>query len=154
MINVAKFNRSPTADRIPNVSWINRYNKIFDTLIYAVHSRFANLCSNLLPKKMSQGHVPPVCVDHVKRSVERLKSKFYDIDDISAFHLNTDSEELVYHLQLLFQMCLCTSFVPNSFLVGNITSILKRGKYPTKLLSNRLEKVNLKVDFFLCCRFI
>jgi len=106
-------------------------------VIYAVRSRFANLFSNLLPKKITQGHVPPVCVDRVKRGVERLKSKSYDIGGISAFHLNTDSEELVYHLQLLFQMCLCSSLVPDSFLVGNITSILKLGKDPTSCASYR-----------------
>ena len=137
VINVAKFDRSPTADRIPNVSWINHYSNIFDTVIYAVHFRFAKLCSNLLPNKIIQGHIPPVSVDRVKRSVERLKSKSYDIDGISAFHLNTDSEELVYRLQLLFQMCLCSSLVPDSFLVGNITSILKRGKDPTSCASYR-----------------
>ena len=80
---------------------------------------------------------PSVCVDRVKRSVERLKSKSYDIDGISAFLLKSDSEELVYHLQLLFQTCLCSSLVPGSFLVGTITSILKRGKDPTSCASYR-----------------
>ena len=141
MLNVVKFDRSPTADRIPIVSWINHYSKIFYTVIYDVHSRFANLCPNLLPKKITQGHVPPVCVDHVKRSVERLKSKFYDTAGISSFHLNTDSEELVYRFQLLFQMCLCSSLVPDSLLLGNITSILKRGKDPISYASSRLITV-------------
>ena len=40
-------------------------------------------------------------------------------------------------MQLLFQMCLCSSLVPDTFLVGNITSILKRGKDPTSCGSYR-----------------
>ena len=86
------------ADQIPNVSWISYYCNRYDTAIYPVHSRFPTLCSNLFPKKIIEDHVPPVCIDRVKRSEERLKLKSYDIDSISSFHLNTESEELVYPL--------------------------------------------------------
>ena len=45
-------------------------------------------------------------------------------------HLKPDCTPLILHLQLLFQMCLCYSIVPDSFLCGTVTSILKRGKDP------------------------
>ena len=137
VINVAKFDSPPNADRIPNASWINHYNKIFNIMNYAVHSQFVSLCSYVLPAKIYQGHVPPVSADRVIRCVKNLKSKSCDIDGISVFHLHIDSKELIYHLQLLFQICLCTSLVPDSFLCGSVTSILKRGKDPTNCASYR-----------------
>ena len=60
--------------------------------------------------------------------MKRLKSKSYDIVGISVKNIRPDSRELMFHLQLLFQMCLVSSVVPDSFLYGTVTSILKRGK--------------------------
>jgi len=102
LITVEKFGRSPMADQIPNVSWISYYCNIFD----------AALCSNLFPKKIIEDHVLPVCIDRVKRSVERLKSKSYDIDGISAFHLNTESEELCLFLAAIFPDVFILVFSP------------------------------------------
>ena len=67
--------------------------------------------------------------------MERLKSKSYDIDGISVFTLISIRRKEVHHLQVFFQMCLCSSLVPGSFLFGNITSILNRGKGPTSCAS-------------------
>ena len=77
---------------------------------------------------MSQQNVIPVSFDAIMASIKRLKCQSYDIDGICAFHLSPHSKELLSHLQLLFQMCLCNSVVPDSSLDGTVTSVLKRGK--------------------------
>ena len=46
-------------------------------------------------------------------------------------HMPIECTPLISHFQLLFQMFLCTSYVPESFLCGTVSSILKRGKSPT-----------------------
>jgi hypothetical protein len=86
---------------------------------------------------VSQQNVIPISVDAIMASIKRLKCQSYDIDGICAFHLNPHSKGLLSHLQLLFQMCLCNSVVPDSFLGGTVTSILKRGKDSNKCDSYR-----------------
>ena len=58
----------------------------------------------------------------------RLESKSCDLDGICAAYLDLRSAELLSHLQLICQMCLSSSIVPDSFLCGSVTSILKKGK--------------------------
>ena len=73
-------------------------------------------------------YVMPVDKANIVKSLRRLKSKSCDIDDICATHPDPRSAELLSHLQLLFQMCLSRSIVPDSFLCGSVTTILKAGK--------------------------
>ena len=75
-----------------------------------------------------QRHSMPVDKANIVKSLRRLKSKSCDLDGICAAHLDPRSAELLSHLQLLFQMCLSRSIVPDSFLCGSVTSILKKGK--------------------------
>ena len=77
---------------------------------------------------MSQRHIIPVEKSNIVKSLRRLKSKACDLDSICAAHLDPRSTELVSHLQLLIQRCLSRSIVPDSFLCGSVTSILKKGK--------------------------
>ena len=42
---------------------------------------------------------------------------------------------LLFHLQLLFRMCLISSLVPDNFLCGTVTSILKRRRLPSQCSS-------------------
>ena len=52
----------------------------------------------------------------------------------------------VFHLQLLFQMCICTSSVPESFLWDTTSSILKRGKSPADCSSCRPITVSCNIS--------
>ena len=68
---------------------------------------------------------------------KNFKSNSLGIHGISPKHLNTDSVPLMRHLQLLLQMYVMSSVVPDSFLCGSVTSILKRGKDPNACNSYR-----------------
>ena len=87
----------------------------------------------------------------------KLKSKSSDLDGISAHHLRCDCPALVAQLQLLFQFCLSLSMVPDSFLCGTVTSILKRGRDPFDCSSHRPITVLAVLVRFLnkfCCSHI
>ena len=75
------------------------------------------------------------------KSLRRLKSKSCELDEICAAHLDPKSAELLSHLQLLFQMYLSRSIVPDSFLCGSVTFILKKGKDLNQCNSYRLITV-------------
>ena len=57
-----------------------------------------------------------------------------------------NASPLYLHFQLLFQMCLYTSYVPESFLCGTVSSILKRGKSPTDCSSYRPITVSCNIS--------
>ena len=99
-----------------------------------------------LPISLRQNQILPVSLVSVAQAIKKLKSSSIDCDGISAKHLNVDFPALVQHLQLLFQMCLCTSVVPESFLCGTVTSILKRGKIPTECASYRPITVSYNIS--------
>ena len=84
-----------------------------------VHSRFTALVVKVLPNSVSQRHVIPVDKSNIVKSLRHLKSKSCDLDGICVAHLYPRSSELLSHLQLLFQMCLSRSTVPDSFLCGS-----------------------------------
>ena len=81
--------------------------------------------------------VPPVSADRVIRCVKNFKSKSFDIHGISVFHLHIDSKEMIHHLQLLFQMCLCMSLVPDSFLCRMSLRFLNLGKI--RLIAHHID---------------
>ena len=93
--------------------------------VHLVHSKLLNIC---LRHNLSQRRVLPVSYDLIIKSVKWLTSKSFDIDGISVKNIRPDSKELMFHLQLLFQMCLVRSIVPGSFFCGTVTSMWKRGK--------------------------
>jgi hypothetical protein len=128
VLNASKLEDSFSSDIIPRLSWINHYTRFFSGINYAVHSCFSALLAKVLPNRVSQRHIIPVEKSNIVKSLRRLKSKACDLDSICAAHLDPRSTELVSHLQLLFQMCLSRSIVPDSFLCGSVTSILKKGK--------------------------
>ena len=64
----------------------------------------------------------------IVKGIKGLKSKSLDIDGISVLNLVPNSFELVSHLQLFFQMCFSSSCVPDSFLCGSVTSLLKKNE--------------------------
>ena len=86
---------------------------------------YSKLLSICLPCNLSQQHVLPVLYDLIIKSMKQLKSKSCDIDDVSVKNIRPNSKELMFHLQLLFQMCLVSSIVPDRFLSGTVISILK-----------------------------
>ena len=90
-----------------------------------MYSKLLNIC---LSRNLSQRHVLLVSHDLIIKSVKRLKSKSFDIDGISVKNIRPDSKELMFHLQLLFQMCLCMSLVPDSFLCRMSLRFLNLGK--------------------------
>lgn len=135
VINVNKLVSSSPSDKIPNENWIAHYNNIFGYVNYSVFSRYSYLLDSVFPSKISQRHVIPIAISHLLNSIKKLKSKSFDFDGIGACHINPECGVLIYHLQLLFQMCLSCSMVPDSFLGGSVTSILKRGK-DSKLCSS------------------
>ena len=133
VINVAKFDRPPMADQTSNVSWINHYSKIFDTVIYAVLvlPPFVLICC--LRKSFS--FMCLLLVLNVSKEVRRDLNRNLIISTASVLFTSVSIQRLVYHLQVFFQMGLFSSLVPHFFLFGNITSILNRGKDPTNCAS-------------------
>jgi len=138
VINSANLNNSanPNCPITPS-AWSDHYSVIFSKVNYAVHALYSKLLDSVLPPSLTQAQVIPVSVDAVIASVKKLKSSSLDIDGISACHLKINCPSLFFHLQLFFQMCLCCSLVPDSFLCGTVTSVLKRGKTPLDCSSYR-----------------
>ena len=137
VINTSKFDSLGTSDVIPDSSWLGHYKSIFCKIEYSVHYHFQCLISKFLPPKVLQRHVIPVSTKSIVNCMLKLKSKSSDLDGISAHHLRCDCPALVAQLQLLFQFCLSLSMVPDSFLCGTVTSILKRGRDPFDCSSYR-----------------
>ena len=91
------------------------YDQIFNTINHFAHATFMRFLISALPISLRQNQILPVNLVSVAQAIKKLKSSSFDCDGISADHLNVDCPALVQHLQLLFQMCVCTSFVPESF---------------------------------------
>ena len=137
VINSEKLDDSFATSPISAGAWHSYYSKVFSSVNYHVHSVFSKLLTAALPVSLSQTQILSVELSVVQQAVKRLKSNSLDCDGISANHLKVDCPLLFQHLQLLFQMCLCASAVPDSFLCGSVTSILKRGKPPSDCSSYR-----------------
>ena len=137
VLNVPKLEESSSSDIIPRLSWIKHYTRIFSAINYDVHIRFTALVAKVLPNSVSIRNIMPVDKANIVKSLRRLKSKSCDFDGIWAAHLDPRSAELLSHLQLLFQRCLSRSNVPDSFLCGSVTTILKKGKDLNSFNSHR-----------------
>lgn len=137
VLNSSKLNPTVSSSLIPGDSWVSHYSTIFSTVNYAVHSRFCRLLDSVIPRRLRQKDIIPISAESVVKSIKKLKSKSVDLDGICVEHLRIDSPELISHLQLLFQMCVSSSLVPDSFLCGTVTSVLKRGKDPLNCGSYR-----------------
>ena len=104
------------------------------------------LLNSALPTSLRQNQILPVHLSSVVLAIKKLKSSSTDGDVISVKHLKVDCPALAQHLQLLFQMCLCTAFVPERFLCGRVTSILKKGKIPIECASYRPITVSCNIS--------
>jgi hypothetical protein len=109
-------------------AWHNFYSKIFSSVNYNVHSVLSKLLIATLPVSLSESQILSVEHSMVQKAGKKMKSNSLDCDGISANHLKVDCPLLFQHLHLLFQMYMCISAVPDSFLCGYVTSILKIGK--------------------------
>ena len=124
---------------------------------YSVHSVYTRLLNPLFSTTLSQRHIVPISFSSVVDAVKSLKSDSIDKDGISKMHMPIVYVPLTSHFQLFFQMCLCTSYVPRSFLCGTVSSILKRGKSPTDCSSYRPITVscnNSKVFEYILLPFL
>ena len=147
VINSSKTDDSDvSSNAIPPSSWHAYYSKIFSVLNYSVHRKFGEAFVKIVPRFLSQRFVLPISRCEVLNALNHLKSKSIDADGISKMHLTPQCAELVSHLALLFQMCLASSVVPESFLCGSVTSILKRGKPPTDCSSYRPVSVSCNIS--------
>ena len=126
--NSSKFDDYNAQSKISSSRWLPHYSQIFSKLNYSVYSVYSKLLNICLPRNLSQRHVFPVSYDLIIKSMKRLKSKSCNIDGISVKNIRPDSKELMFHLQLLFHMCLVSSMVHYNFLSRTVTSILKQGK--------------------------
>ena len=129
VINSDKINdETMTSNCLPTSAWYKHYSSIFSVINYSVHSVYTRLPTPLFSTTFSQRHIVPISFSSVINAVKSLKSDSIDKDGISKMHMPIECTPLISHFQLLFQMCLCTSYVPESFLYGTVSSILKRGK--------------------------
>ena len=126
-----------TSSQISPAAWCKYYNLIFNTINHFVHANFMRFLISVLPMSVLLNQILPFNLVSVAQAIKKLKSSSIDCDGISAKHLNVDCPALIQHLQLLFQMCLCTSVVPESSLCRTVTLILRRGKIPTEYASYR-----------------
>ena len=127
------FSESPIAVH----TWVSYYNDIFGKVNREVEKLFSNLLESCLPNHISQSNVLPVSTVDIGQAIKNMQSSSVDQDGISSYHLKVVCPTLIDHLQLLFQMCLSTSMVPDSFLCGTVTSVLKRGKTSSECSSYR-----------------
>jgi len=119
---------------------MSHYSQIFSKLNHSVHSVFSKLQNICLPLNLSQRHVLLVLYDLIIKSVKWLKSKSYDIDGISVKNIKPDCTELMFHLLLLFEMCLVSSIVPESFTVSKILNTFYFGH---SMKAHFMEKISL-----------
>ena len=79
-----------------------------------------------------------VTVSDVRAAIIKAKKKFSrGIDQICGMHLAHGSQRVLEHLTLLYQMIFTCGLVPDSFCVGVVTPVLKKGKDPAQCSSHR-----------------
>jgi hypothetical protein len=132
LINSEKLDKSDlyNSDSISSSAWYVYYSAIFSKINFFVQSHYSRLLSKILPPSLLQVHIIPGSVAAVENAIKQLKFSSIDIlihDGISVNNINRNCVILLFRLQLLFQMCLTSSMVPDSFLCGTVTSMLKRG---------------------------
>ena len=72
-----------------------------------------------------------VSTKYLSEVIRKLKKKkSMGCDGICALHFQNASDKLICHLSLLYQMVFCSGVVPDSFCLGLISPILKKGKDP------------------------
>ena len=120
----------PNSDCLPASAWHDHYSSIFSNVNYRVHSLYSHSLSAIFSTPLSQRLCVPISLSSVVEAIKKLKSDNVDNDGISRFHLLLDCSPLIDHIHLLLQMCICTSSVPESFLCGTVSSILKKGNSP------------------------
>ena len=138
----SEFSESPIAVH----TWVSYYNDIFGKVNREVEKLFSNLLESCLPNHISQSNVLPVSTVDIGQAIKNMQSSSVDQDGISSYHLKVVCPTLIDHLQLLFQMCLSTSMVPDSFLCGTVTSVLKRGKTSSEFSSHRSITVSCNLS--------
>ena len=79
-----------------------------------------------------------VTVSDVRAAIIKAKKKFSrGIDLNCGMHLAHGSQRVLEHLTLLYQMVFTCGLVPDSFYVGVVTPVLKKGKDPAECGSHR-----------------
>lgn len=117
--------------------WTDYYTSEFS----APDPRLEQAFENELDKRLSEptdstGFV--VSVSTVFNAISKVKKRYSKgVDNICGLHLVNGSPMLFEHLTLLYQMIFSCGLVPDSFCVGIITPVIKKGKDPSQCSSHR-----------------
>ena len=134
---------------VPEEQWLEHYSKVFGSKNIPLEKEYDESLKSRLDSLLKQRNYFVVSKNNVSRAVSQLKgNKAPGLDSVSGNHLRNGSPLLLQHLQLLFQMCIDSATVPNSFCTGVVTNILKKGKnanecggYRPITVSSTLSKV-------------
>ena len=112
--------------------FVSHYKNILLSFNINLQNHFTKLVYSILPIRINQCQVLSVESGVILRALMQVnKSESLDSDGLCFKFFAYDCPELLKHLQLLFQMCLAQSVVPDSFFSGCISPIVKRGKDPS-----------------------
>ena len=120
-----------TSNCLPPSAWYKHYSSIFSVINYSVHSVYTRLLTPLFSTTLSQRHIVPISFSSVINAVKSLKSNSIDKDGISKMHMPIECTPLYLTFSFFFKCVYVLHSVPESFLCGTVSSILKRGKSPT-----------------------
>ena len=130
VINSSKCSPPPQSE-LNLMNFVRHYIDIFSVFNQCVQKHFSNLLSSVLPVSVCQYRVPAISMSDLHWALKKVKrSDSPDCDGLCFRNFAYDCPLLLNHLQLLFQICIAQSLVPDSFLSGSVTPILKRGKDP------------------------
>ena len=111
---------------------VSHYRNIFISFNVNHQTHLTNLVNSTLPICINQSEVLSVESGIILRFLKQVnKSESLDSDGLCFKFFDYDCPELLKHLQLLFQVCLAQSVVPDSVLSGCISPIVKRGEDPS-----------------------
>ena len=109
--------------------FVAHFTRVFSTFNHSIQSMFSSLLHNTVPRVLRQVHILSISSGDIYRAFKSVKkSSAPDMDGLCYNHFTIKCPLLLTHIQLLFQMCLAQSLVPDSFLSGIVTSVLKKGK--------------------------
>ena len=112
--------------------FVSHYKNILLSFNINLQNHFTKLVNSILPIRINQSQVLLVESGVILWALKQVnKSESLDSDGLCFKFFAYDCPELLKHLQLLFQMCLAQSVVPDSFLSSCIAPIVKRGKDPS-----------------------
>jgi hypothetical protein len=123
-----KIQRKPCAT-IPEKQWLKHYSKVFGLKDIPLEKEHDKSLKSRLDPHLKKRNYFVVSKSDVLRAFRQLKgNKFPGLDGVNGNHLCNGSPLLLQHLRLLFQICIDSATVPNSFFIGVVTNIKERIK--------------------------